>query len=446
MYRLFSWEHSYFSGKVRAYLRHKARMGALEPGFEDVLATSELIQGLLIPRSGSGAVPQLQAPDGTWVQDSSEIIDFCEARHPLAPVVPDPARAPRQALVAHLVELFADEWMVVPGFWERWFYSEDGRSPNHRAFNEQQWGVLFAPDARGLARRAAGAAFFEAAFHISKARSEPRGVYAGLVHLGVDARTEPAWQASQHRWLGLLEAHFDQHDYLLGGAPSLADFGLLAPLYAHLHRDAVPGFALRVFFPLVAEWVERTNGESALNARMAGQRLYSMGADGELVPRPATSDGGAWLPGDAIPESLLPFVGLFFEEMWPVLRSATERLRAFVDGDAHTLGDELPGKTFTATPGFEALQTGDGPLTHAFEIGGAPGRRMVVPYQTWMLQRLLAVLERCTASAPGRAAVEELLARFARGPELLELGGVLGDLRIRKQGARLFSARAPAHA
>ena len=204
----------------------------------------------------------------------------------------------------------------------------------------------------------------------------------------------------------------------------------------------MPGFALRVFFPLVAEWVERTNGEGALNARMAGQRLYSLGDDGELVARPATSDGGAWLADDALPETLVPVLGLFFEEMWPVLVSATDTLRAFVASDVHTLGDELPGKTFTATPGFEALQTGDGALTHAFEIGGVAGRRMVVPYQMWMLQRLLGVLERCTASAESRHAIEGLLARFDRGPELMGLADLLGGLRVRKQGARLFSEAA----
>ena len=114
VYRLFSWEHSYFSGKVRAYLRFKQSQGELGPGYEDILATPELIQGLLIPRSGSGAVPQLEAPDGHWVQDSSEIIDFCEATHPNAPVVPDAALAPRQCLAVHLIELLADEWIVVP--------------------------------------------------------------------------------------------------------------------------------------------------------------------------------------------------------------------------------------------------------------------------------------------------------------------------------------------
>ena len=60
-YRLFSWEHSYFSGKVRAFLRYKACGGALD--FEDVLATPELIQGVLIPATGSNVVPQLQTPD-----------------------------------------------------------------------------------------------------------------------------------------------------------------------------------------------------------------------------------------------------------------------------------------------------------------------------------------------------------------------------------------------
>jgi glutathione S-transferase len=439
MYRLFSWEHSYFSGKVRAYLRFKQRQGALGPGYEDVLATPELIQGLLLPRSGSGAVPQLQTPDGGWVQDSSQIIDTCEAAHPAAPVVPDPGRSPRQCLSAYLIELLADEWMVVPAFWERWYFSEEGRTLSHRGFNEQQWGAVLAAGRPGDLRRAAGASFFEAAFGISDSRGNPKGVYAGLVQLGCDERTERAWQASQHHLLGLLEAHFSRHDYLLGGRPSLADYGLLAPLYAHLYRDATSGFALRTHFPIVCEWVERTNGEGALNARSYGQKLYSLDERGELVGRCATSDRGEWLADDEIPETLLPVLRVFFEEMWPVLHDAATVLTAFIGSDAHPPGGELPGKTFTATPGFEAHQTGEGALTHGFEIGGVKGRRMVVPYQIWMLQRVETALAACVASAPGRASVESLLSGFAGGPELLQLGRLLAGCRVRKQGARLFS-------
>jgi glutathione S-transferase len=439
MYRLFSWEHSYFSGKVRAYLRFKQQQGALGPGFEDVLATPELIQGLLLPRSGSGAVPQLEAPDGTWVQDSSEIIDYCEAAHPAMPVVPDPASAPRQCLAAYLIELLADEWMVVPGFWERWYFSEGGRTLSHRGFNEQQWGAVLAAGMPGDVRRMAGAGFFESVFGISESRSNPRGVYAGLVQLGCDERTEHAWQASQHHLLTLLEVHFSRHDHVFGGRPSLADYGLLGPLYAHLYRDATSGFALRTHFPIVCEWVERTNGECALNARAYGQKLYSLNEAGELVGRGATSDGGDWLADDAIAESLEPVLRVFFDEMWPVLRSSAEVLSDFIRSDAHAESGELPGKTFTATPGFEAHQTGEGALTHAFQIGGAMGRRMVVPYQIWMLQRLEQALAACIASGPGRASIEAFLARFERGPELLELDGVLSGCRVRKEGARLFA-------
>ena len=440
MYRLYSWEHSYFSGKARAYLRFKERAKALSPGWEDILATPELIQGRLIPRSGSNAVPQLELPDGGWVQDSSEIIDVVEAAHPEAPVVPDPATSPRQCLASYLVELLADEWLIVPAFWERWYFSEDGRAPSHRAFNEQQWGAVFAAGQPGEARRSAAAGMFEAMFGISHSRREPKGVYAGLVHLGCDEKTEHAWQASQHQLLQHLEKHFAAHDYLLGGRPSLGDFGLLGPLYAHLFRDAVSGFALRVFFPITSEWVERANGEGALNARSWDQRLYSLGADGELVGRPATSDGGAWLEGDAIPETLDPIIATFFDEMWPVLASSLDVLRDFVASDAHTAGDPLPGGSFTATMGFWELQTGDGPLTHAFEIGGIQSRRMVVPYQVWMLQRIEAVLARCTSTPAGRAAIEAWLGRFERGPELLSLSERLDGARVVKEAGRLRSA------
>jgi len=437
-YRLFSWEHSYFSGKARAYLRYKSRLGALE--YEDILATPDLIQGLLIPRSGSPAVPQLEAPNETWIQDSSEIIEYCELAHPLPKVIPAPDERPRQCLASYLVELLADEWMVVPGFWERWYFSEDGRELSHRGFNEQQWGAVLAAGAPGEQRRAAGAGFFEAAFGISKSRTEPRGVYAGLVQLGVDERTEGAWQASQHRLLQLLEAHFGRHDFALGGRPSLADFGLLAPLYAHLFRDAVPGFALRLYFPLVAEWVERANGEGALNARGYDQKLYSLDATGELVGRPASSDGAQWLPDDTVPSSLLPVLGVFFEEMWPVLKSSIEVLGGFIASDDHELGGELPGKTFTATPGFESFQCDGGALTHEFEIGGVRSRRMVVPYQVWMLHRLAEVISNCAATPAGREAVTGLLEPFPGGRELLDLESRLVGCRVRKEGGRLFSA------
>ncbi len=438
-YRLFSWELSYFSGKVRAYLRYKDRMGDLG-GFEDILATPELVFGLLTPATGSGAVPQLQTGDGAWVQDSSDIIDFIEARHDAVRVTPDAADAPRQALASYLLELLADEWLVVPGFWERWHYTLPDVEPNHRTYNAMQWGSVFGAGAPGKERIAAGEGVFEDLFGLSEARTNPRGVYAGLVHLGCTEATEQAWWASMERVLGLLDTHFGAHDYVLGGLPSLGDFGLFGPLYAHLYRDAASGFALRTRHPIVSEWVERTYGDN-VSARHYGQKLYSLGEDGELVGRPATSDGGEWLTDDRVPESLDAVVAVFFEEMWPVLASTMEKTAAFIASDAHEPGGELPGKTFTADLPWYAHQTGDGALTHEFEIGGIAARRMVVPYHIWMLQRLARVLEAATASAEGRETITAWLAQLPNGSQLLELDDRLADCRLRKEGARLFSVR-----
>jgi hypothetical protein len=218
----------------------------------------------------------------------------------------------------------------------------------------------------------------------------------------------------------------------------LGDFALLGPLYAHVYRDAVAGFELRTRFPLVAEWVERANGESALNARCWGQKLYSVDDSGELVGRPATSDGGEWLPDDTVPETLMPLLGVFFEEMWPVLVSSADTLTGFIAGDAHSVGDALPGGSFMATPGFEELQTGDGALTHAFEIGGVRSRRMVIPYQIWMLGRLSEVVSRCTAAEGG--SVEHLLGELPRGAELLDVDRLIAGCRVRKTGGLLHSS------
>jgi hypothetical protein len=130
---------------------------------------------------------------------------------------------------------------------------------------------------------------------------------------------------------------------------------------------------------------------------------------------------------------------IFASEMWPMLKSTLRTLRAYLASGQHAPGGELPGKTFTATPGFEALQTGDGPLTHAFEISGVRARRMVVPYHVWMLQRLADVLRECTRSAPGRERIEALLLQLPSGKELLNLDDALAGCRVRKVGGRLFT-------
>lgn len=159
-YSLFSWEHSYFSGKVRAYLRYKSFYGDLGPGgYEDILATPELLSGLLEPATGTRAVPQVMTSDGRWLQDSSEIIDTVEAAHRIMPVVPERFR-PKQRLASYLIELLADEWLLVHAFWQRWYYSMKTSQPNQLAFNAQQWWAFLSPQLNGPQRRRVAEEYF----------------------------------------------------------------------------------------------------------------------------------------------------------------------------------------------------------------------------------------------------------------------------------------------
>jgi hypothetical protein len=57
----------------------------------------------------------------------------------------------------------------------------------------------------------------------------------------------------------------------------------------------------------------------------------------------------------------------------------------------------------------------------------------------WMLERIAQVLRRCVASDSGQGAIVELLSRFERGSELLDLDRLIAGCHVRKEGARLFS-------
>lgn len=433
-YRLFAWNFSYFSAKVRAYCRYKAHHGAFT--FEEILATQEILRDHMVPATGSNVVPQIEGADGRWLQDSSEIIDVLEARHPEGPVVPEGSR---QRLVSYLIELLADEWMLPWAFWERWHYSLASVQPNHEAFNAQQWGRVFAPGASGLERREAARFVFREIMKIDHPGTAIFGPYAGLRQLGVTERTEAAWTASMRRMLGHLEAHFDRHDYVLGGRPTLADFALLGPLYPHLYKDPVPGFMMRTEYPLVCEWIERANGTTEAGTRSYAETSYCMN-EGRLVPCGGASDGGELLADDAVPETLHPLISVFFAEMWPVLRDSARILGDYLTSGVHPAGSPLPSKSFYSPGEFRALQESGGPLSLEFEIGGVRETRWVSPYQIWMLGRMSDAMAEPFAAAQSRAELESLLRPFDGGSELLSLPELIAPCRLRKEFEQLYPA------
>ena len=197
--RLYGAEISYFSAKVRAYLRWKGLP------FEEVSANRTVYQQIIIPRIGFPVIPVVHTPDGDWLQDSTDIIDTLEARHPEPSIRPPGAV---QQLVARLLELLGDEWLLLPAMHYRWHHNRD--------WAMQAFGALAMPEAGQAEQRSVG--------------ERLAGPFAQAAEL---LGAEPAMHAAvEQAYLGLLQelnTHFTQHPFVLGEHASRGRLWSLRP-------------------------------------------------------------------------------------------------------------------------------------------------------------------------------------------------------------------------
>lgn len=316
-YQLYGTEFSLYSGKARAYLRYKGIP------FREKLATLNQYRKVILPRTGVAMIPVLETPEGTFIQDTTEIIDTLEPRFPERGVYP---ATPKQHLVALLLELYGDEWLLIPAMHYRWNFPRE----NER-FLMGEFGKIVAPWLPGPLRRMAG----------RRLASRFSGM---LPMLGITPETRAAIEAGYERFLDQLNTHFEQYPYLLGHRASMADFGFMGPLYAHLGRDPAPARLMRERAPAVAAWVTRMN-----------------------TPHPPV---GEWLEDDTIPQTLYPILRDQFETQFPVLR---DTINAVAEWIAQHPGERLP------------RMVGE----HNFRLGNVEARRALLSFPQWMAQRPL---------------------------------------------------------
>jgi glutathione S-transferase len=373
-YILYGGDHSLFTGKVRAYMRYKAL------SWEERTATRNVYKTIILPNIGAPIIPVLETSAGQYVQDSTDIIDFLEARHPQAPVYPE---TPVQRLVALLLELYGDEWLIIPAMHYRWSVLDQQRD-----FILSEFGRLSAPEAS-----------YEEQIAIGERTSR---AFSGMVPaLGITEATIPGIEAAYLALLDELNQHFARFDFLLGSRPSIGDFGFMGPLYAHLGRDPVPKALMQERAPNVYAWVERMNN-----------------------PRPLS---GEYLADDAIPDTLLPVLATLCKDQLPDVLDAIEHNGAWLQAN--------PGGSI---PRFLGM--------HRFTTGPAVGERCVSSYVQWMFQRAwshyhsLEANDKAAADAlldriGGHAAMNvELRHWVTRRPGQLELvAGQAPQLEQRKQ-------------
>jgi hypothetical protein len=90
-YTLYGSAASLYTGKVRAYLRYKGIP------YTEVEVSEEEMQDIIVPRTGVQYIPVVISPDDLAIQDSTDIINFLEARFPDSVIYPS---SPRQRIIA----------------------------------------------------------------------------------------------------------------------------------------------------------------------------------------------------------------------------------------------------------------------------------------------------------------------------------------------------------
>lgn len=314
--RHYGWMVSPYSAKTRSFLRYaRVPFDDIEPTAVDLFFRIRRAVGVVI-------MPTVELPDGTFVKDSSEIVDRFERLAPGASITP---RSPRQRLTSALLELFGDEWLVIPALYYRW------TRPASTAFALDAFGRSAAPRLPAPVRERIAQAF----------GARMRGY---LPVLGVrDAASAAGVERTTREVIAALDRCLADQPYVLGGRPCLGDFALYGPLFAHLYRD--PG-STELFdgAPNVRAWIARMHAPHAV---------------------------GDFLADDAIPPPLEDVLRIAFADQWPYLARLVDAIDAYCA--AHPDAKRVP----------RALGTTE------VTIGGATTTRKLVTFAQWKLQRVV---------------------------------------------------------
>ncbi|WP_328185175.1 glutathione S-transferase family protein [Marinobacter sp. OP 3.4] len=330
--RLYGVPHSLYTGIARCYLRTQGipytEIPTSHPDFAE----------RIMPVIQRSIIPVLETPEGEIVQDSLDIIDHFEQQGVRYSAYP---QGLLQRVLAMIIAYYGTQAMLPHAMHYRWTYRDD------------QEGFLRDQFAAG-----AGAALAD------KIMSRMNSY---LPQLGVNDHTIPEIEASYEQLLDTLNVHFAEHPYLFGGRPSIADYGLIGPMFAHLGRDPVPGNIMKTRAPKVFRWVER---------------MTAPGLDTPEFP----GYGDDFVADDAIPETLEPLLRQIADEIFPML---TDKL-AFMDG---LIQEQQPedGQPVSAKPHQRYV----GAVETSFR--GVPVQAGIQPYLVYVLRKA----DEALATAPG---------------------------------------------
>jgi glutathione S-transferase len=348
-YVLWGSPHSYYTGKIRSYLIKKGLP------FREEFTFHPRFTANILPAVRLLVVPVIETTDGRILQDTTDMIEYLEARHPQPAMIPS---APVQRAVAWLLGAFGSEGLLQPGMHYRWSYRAEQEN-----FLRAEFGRLLRAGPDRAARHAAAL--------------EAMAYFNGLLPaLGVTPQTIPTVEAAYCELLDALDEYFLHYPYLLGGRPSIADFGLMAPMFAHLGRDPVPATLMKTRAPNVHRWTERMN--------LASIR------DGEFPD--CLKD---YPPDDEIPPTLEPVLRLVFQDWGAQLLADAAVYDAWIGSDP-----ALPSATMVSASGERSVHPTLGHVEYGWR--GAKVARRSAPHALWHFDKAAAHARALTGDAKNR--------------------------------------------
>ena len=323
---LYAMPHSLYSGRARSYLIKNRIL------FEERSTGHESFKAEVLPKSKLPTIPTLLTSDGEVIRDGAAIIEHFDAASG-RPCQPPGAR---QQVISALFDVIGTDGLLRPAMHYRWNFPDDNLAFVRYHFLHSQ------RDVPGREEKT------EAMMN--------RMRHAAMI-FGVTEQSQAVVEALYLEYLDALNAHFEHYPYLLGWRPCIGDFGLLAPMYAHLGRDPYPARLMQQRAPAVYRWVERMNRED-----QDAPEYFNAGND--------------FLANDVVPETLIPVLNILAEDFVPETLAAADLIN-------HWLAEYQPEPGAIAVGRLaEALGTAD------FTVRGETITALAQPHRFYLLQRV----------------------------------------------------------
>ena len=286
-YVLWGANWSLYTAKVRPYLIKKG------VEYVEVCPSHPHWDDHVLPTVGYFTVPVLETPEGDIIADSTEIMEFLEPKFPNPPMLPEDKTL---AALAHLIHSFGSEGLTKSAMYLRWNTSFDNRLFARSEFER----TLATPEqADGFA--------------------QSMRAYLPILGVTLDHGVDVAVETSIEKLYQALNEHFLKYPYILGGVPSLADYGLMGPLYAHHGRDPASSNALKQRAPALYRWIETM------------QRSPIPDPEVWQVPQ-------EYFQVDNLPDTLMSFLKLIGESFVPEIIGTIELYHQWLDAQERETG------------------------------------------------------------------------------------------------------------